>query len=237
MAAAAGNPPPLTRIRCRQRTGRRATASPPEETRLIEWRVRRRAALGKVIAEHSISLDGFSTGPNVTPGDPLGAGGEQLHEWMFPAGGLSGTNARVAAEMFESSGAVIVGRRMFDLGVEPWGDDPPFHMPVFVVTHRQRAALPKRGGTTYHFVMEGIERTLDLAKEAARGKDVAIEGGADVVRQFLAKGLIDELRIHIVPVLLGSGTRLFGEGQHTELELSRAVDGPGVTHLTFRVPR
>jgi dihydrofolate reductase len=131
----------------------------------------------------------------------------------------------------------MVGRRMFDLGFGPWGDEPPFHLPVFVLTHRLRDPILMRGGTTYHFV-SGVESALEAAKAAAHGRDIAIEGGADVIQQYIGAGLVDELRIHLVPLLLGSGTRFFAAaGPRSDLEVARAIEGPGVTHLTFRFTR
>jgi dihydrofolate reductase len=188
--------------------------------------------MGRVIAELSVSLDGFSAGPNVAVGNGMGDGGERLHEWMIPA-----SSGEYRVETLETSGAVVMGRRMFDLGLEPWGDDPPFHMPVFVVTHRAGAPLVKQGGTTYHFVTGGVEPALERARAAAGATDVAVMGGADSVRQFVGAGLVDELRLHLVPVLLGDGTRLFERmgPEHIELECARVIGAPGVTHLTFRL--
>ena len=187
--------------------------------------------MGKVIADQSMSLDGFSTGPNVGPGNGMGDGGELLHEWM------EGRYAEGPAKLFEHSGAVVVGRRMFDLGEEPWGENPPFHMPVFVVTHRAEDPLVKEGGTTYTFVTGGVAAALARAKEAAGGKDVAVLGGADVIRQFAEAGLLDELRLHIAHVLLGDGTRLFDriDPKRVTMERTGVVDAPGVTHLTLRL--
>ena len=187
--------------------------------------------MGKAIADQSMSLDGFSTGPNVGPGNGMGDGGELLHEWM------EGRYAEGPAKLFEHSGAVVVGRRMFDLGVEPWGKNPPFHQPVFVVTHRAGAPLVKEGGTTYTFVTGGAAAALARAKEAAGGQDVAVLCGADVIRQFAEAGLLDELRLHIAHVLLGDGTRLFDriDTKRVRLERTRVVDAPGATHLTFRL--
>jgi dihydrofolate reductase len=192
--------------------------------------------MGKVIAEQSVSLDGFSAGPNIGAENPMGDGGEQLHEWMFPVGGATGRDGQVRDAMFGTSGAVVMGRRMFELGLEPWGDEPPFHMPVYVVTHRARDSLAKRGGTTYHFVIGGIENVLAAARSAAADKDIAIVGGANTIQQFIRTGLVDELRVHLVPVLLGDGTRLFDRigPEHVELENASVIDSPGVTHLTFR---
>ena len=197
--------------------------------------------MGKVIADQSMSLDGFSAGPNVAVGNGMGDGGEQLHDWMFSAGDGAAINAGVREDtpfnLLQRSGAVVVGRRMFDLGVEPWGENPPFHMPVFVVTHRAEDPLIKEGGTTYTFVTGGVAAALARAKEAAGGKDVAVLGGADVIRQFAAAGLLDELRLHLAHVLLADGTRLFDriDPKCVTLERTRVVDAPGVTHLTFRL--
>jgi dihydrofolate reductase len=193
--------------------------------------------MGKVIADQSMSLDGFSTGPNVGVGNGMGDGGELLHEWMGWEGDVAEINAGVRDELFQGSGAVVMGRRMFDLGVEPWGENPPFHMPVFVVTHHAKDPLVKEGGTTYTFVAGGIAAALARAKEAAGGKDVVVIGGADVIRQFAEAGLLDELRLHLAHVLLGDGTRLFDriDPKRVTLERTRVVDAPGATHLTFRL--
>ena len=193
--------------------------------------------MGKVIADQSMSLDGFSTGPNVGVGNGMGDGGELLHEWMGWEGDVAEINAGVRDELFQGSRAVVMGRRMFDLGVEPWGENPPFHMPVFVVTHRARDPIVKEGGTTYTFVTGGVAAALARAKEAAGGKDVAVLGGADVIRQFAEAGLLDELRLHLAHVLLGDGTRLFDgiDPKRVTLERTRVVDAPGVTHVTFRL--
>jgi dihydrofolate reductase len=195
--------------------------------------------MGRVFAELSVSLDGFIAGPNVRVGNGMGDGGERLHEWMFPADGSRGRIDEAREEMFGTSGGVLMGRRMFDVGEKPWGENPPFHMPVFVVTHRAGDPLVKQGGTTYHFVTGGIDPALERATAAAGDRDVVLLGGADVIRQFVSAGLVDELRIHLVSVLLGDGTRLFeGMGpEHIELECTRVIGEPGVTHLTFRVAK
>jgi dihydrofolate reductase len=199
--------------------------------------------MGKVIADMSMSLDGFSTGPNDGPGNPLGEGGDRLHEWMAGLGDwgerhdLTGPHAEVFRASRAHVGAAVMGRRVFDNGVQPWGDDPPFHVPVFVVTHQAREPLVKQGGTTYTFVTDGIERALVQAQAAAGDKDVLLGGGAAIVRQFLKAGLLDELQLHLVPVLLGGGIRLFDRmgPEHIELDRVRVLDAPGVTHLRFRV--
>jgi dihydrofolate reductase len=195
--------------------------------------------MGKVFVELSASLDGFIAGPNVAVGNGMGDGGERLHEWMFPADGSKGRSDEARKGMFGTSGAVVIGRRMFDVGVKPWGENPPFHMPVFIVTHRAGDPLVKQGGTTYHFVTGGIEHALEEARATAGDRDVVVMGGADVIRQLVKAGLVDELRIHLVPVLLGDGTRLFEQmgPEHIELECTRVIGAPGVTHLTFRVAK
>jgi dihydrofolate reductase len=197
--------------------------------------------LGKVIADQSISLDGFSAGPNVVEGNGMGDGGEQLHDWMFSGRDGAAVDAGASEDtpfnLLQRSGAVVVGRRMFDVGEEPWGDDPPFHQPVFVVTHRAHDPIVKEGGTTYTFVTGGVAAALARAKEAAGGKDVAVLGGADVIRQCAEAGLLDELRLHLTHVLLGDGTRLFDriDPRRVALERTGVIDVPGVTHLTFRL--
>ena len=204
----------------------------------------------------SMSLDGFIAGPNQSQEDPLGQGGTQLHEWAFELaawrtphgrdGGEVNASTEVVEESLENLGAAVMGRNMFGGGPGPWGDDPwdgwwgddpPFHVPVFVVTHHAREPLAKEGGTTFTFVTDGIESALDQAREAAGGKDVALGGGANVAQQYLKAGLIDEMQLHVVPVLLGDGARLFDNlgGAEVGLECTRVIEAPGVTHLTYRV--
>lgn len=209
--------------------------------------------------EISISLDGFIAGPNQSVDNPLGEGGEGLHEWVIRLAawrqphGREGGEVNASTEIVEDSlkniGATIMGRNMFGGGPGPWdeadpwdgwwGEDPPFHTPVFVLTHHRREPLRKQGGTTFHFVSDGIESALEQAREAAGSKDVRLGGGADVARQYLKAGLIDEVQLNLVPVLLGGGERLFEglDGDDVKLELDRAVDAPGVTHLRYRVSR
>jgi len=191
-------------------------------------------------ANLSMSLDGYIAGPNVRVGNGMGDGGDRLHEWMgWEDGGPAATagvgNELTPFDLLQRSGAVVVGRRMFDVGEEPWGDDPPFHQPVFVVTHRPTAPIVKEGGTTYTFVTGGIAAALAQAKEAAGGRDVAVLGGADVIRQFAEAGLLDELRLHLAHVLLGDGTRLLAgiDPTRVTMERTRVVDAPGATHLAF----
>jgi dihydrofolate reductase len=191
--------------------------------------------MAKVTSEISMSLDGFITGPNVRVGNGLGDGGERLHDWRFDA--KTEVDAAIADEIYASTGAVVLGKGMFDVGFEPWGDPPPFGMPVFVVTHEARAPLPMQGGTTYTFVNDGIEAALELARAAAGEKNAGIWGGADIIRQYLKAGLLDELQIHLVPILLGGGIRLFEnfDPRGIELRRMRSIETPGATHLRFEV--
>jgi dihydrofolate reductase len=204
----------------------------------------------------SISADGFVAGPDQSADNPLGEGGESLHEWVFPLaawrephgmeGGEVNASTPIVEEMLVNAGAAVMGRNMFgppgggDWGDGEWkgwwGDDPPYHYDVFVVTHHARDPLTMDGGTTFHFVTDGIERALERAKESAGGQDVMLWGGAQVINQYLAVGLLGELELHVVPVLLGGGARLFdGVGAGIELEQLRAVEAPGVTHVRYRV--
>ena len=204
----------------------------------------------------SVSLDGFVAGPNPSQEEPLGERGEELHEWVLKLAawrkphGREGGEVNASSALFEESlqnvGATIMGRNMFGGGPGPWGDDPwdgwwgddpPFHHPVFVLTHHERERLDKQGGNSFTFVTDGIESALEQAKDAAAGKDVALAGGAEVAQQYLAAGLIDELLLNVVPVLLGSGTRLFenlGDVAKIGLEQVRVVEAPDVAHLVYR---
>jgi dihydrofolate reductase len=186
----------------------------------------------KVIAEVSISLDGYSAGPNMSVKNPMGDGGSQLHEWIFRPTGHEG-----ALLEFSPEGAVIIGRHMFDTGEEPWGENPPFHQPVFVLTHEPRETIVKEGGTTFTFVSDSIESALRKAKAAAGEKDVLLGGGAHTVQQYLRAGLIDEICIHLIPVVLGGGIRFFEATGSARIELERTdvMVSPAVTHLWFRV--
>jgi dihydrofolate reductase len=211
----------------------------------------------KLRFEISISVDGFVAGPNQSEEHPLGEGGEGLHEWVIKLeawrkphgreGGEVNASSEIVEEYDENLGAVVMGRNMFGGGPGPWGsdpwngwwgDDPPFHVPVFVLTHHEREPLEMDGGTTFHFVTDGIESALKRAKAAAGGKDVRLGGGAEAAQQYLAAGLIDELQLNVVPVLLGGGSRLFENvGTDVGLELDRVVAAPEVTHVRYRVSR
>jgi dihydrofolate reductase len=189
----------------------------------------------KVLMEITMSLDGFTAGPDDSPEEPLGVGGERLHEWMF-ADRSPAEIERYQTDHFSTIGAVVIGRRMADLGIPNWGEEPVFRAPVFVVTHRPAETIVKTGGTSYTFVTEGLEAAMEQAKEAAGAQDVMVEGGADVDRQCLNAGLIDEIRLHIAPILLGAGVSLFtGVRPDLRLVTSEATADPLATHVTYRV--
>jgi dihydrofolate reductase len=195
----------------------------------------RRASMGRVTSEISMSLDGFIAGPNVGVGNGMGDHGDRLHDWRFDA--KTETDVAIVDEIYASTGAVLIGKRMFDVGFEPWGDPPPFGMPVSVVTHEDREPLPMQGGTTYTFVTDGIEAALELARAAAGAMDVGIWGGANIMRQYLKAGLLDEMQIHLIPILLGRGIRLFEDLDPEGIELRRtsSIETPGATHFRFEV--
>lgn len=191
--------------------------------------------MSKVYAELSMSLDGFITGPNVRVGNGMGDDGDRLHDWMFD--GKTPADEKILAEARKGTGAVIIGKGMFDVGFEPWGDPPPFGVPVFIVTHERRKPLPMQGGTTYIFVADGIEAALEQARAAAGGQNVGIWGGANIMRQYLAAGLVNEMHLHLVPVLLGGGIRLFEgfDGKAIEFRKVGVVETQGVSHFRFEV--
>ena len=215
--------------------------------------------MSKLRCHISISADGFVAGPNQSDENPLGEGGEQLHAWAVSLaawrdahdhqGGEVNESTRVMEETRANTGAGVMGRNMFgpphggDWGDGQWkgwwGDDPPYHNDVFILTHHSREPVEMKGGTTYHFVTDGIERALERAKESAGGQDVRLWGGAQAIQQYLAAGLLDELELHVVPVLLGDGARLFDNlgGAAIALEQVRAVEAPGVTHIKYRSTR
>ncbi|SRR5258708_7545117 len=193
--------------------------------------------MSKVTSEISMSLDGFIAGPDVRVGNGMGDGGDRLHDWRFDA--KTETDDAILAEIYASNGAIVIGKRMFDVGYEPWGDPPPFGVPVFIVTHEAREPMPMQGGTTYRFVTGGIEAALEQARAAAGDKNVLVQGGANIIRQYLKAGLLDELHIAIAPILLGDGIRLF-EGLDPEgivLRKVSSIETPGATHLHFEVVR
>ena len=206
-----------------------------------------------VTCQITISLDGYAAGPNQSRENPLGEGAERLHEWAIKtdawreqhglAGGERDADSEVAEEVTRNVGAVIMGRNMFDHGRgdwDPewrgwWGEDPPFHTPVYVLTHHPREPLEMDGGTTFHFVTDGAESALEQARTAAGDRDVSIAGGASTVQQYLRAGLLDELYLHIAPVLLGAGERLFDEVGDPTFEPVKVVASPAATHVKYRV--
>jgi dihydrofolate reductase len=236
----------------------------PDEFRGVALSERRqptggRLTVPKLKLDISMSLDGYIAGPEQTLQDPLGQGGERLHEWVFGlksfrerhgmSGGETGADDEIVAETVRGIGAVVMGRKMFSGGAGPWetdpnadawwGDDPPFRVPVFVLTHHERPPLVKQGGTTFTFVTDGIESALEQARAAAGADDISLAGGASIARQYLAAGFLDELQLHVAPVMLGGGVRLFDDSlpAPVELEAERVVASPAVTHLRFRVVR
>ena len=205
--------------------------------------------MGTVFADFAVSLDGFIAGPNAKPGNPLGDGGTRLHEWVYvlaswrEMSGLPGGDRNADDDLvrhtIERAGAHVMGRKMFDEGEVGWPANAPFHKPVFVVTHNVREPWPRPGGTTFNFVTQGAAAALELAKSAAAGKDVRISGGAEVFQQLFGAGLVDELTLHVVPIVLGSGVRLFdrlGPGDQS-LEVSVARASRLATHTTYLASR
>jgi dihydrofolate reductase len=204
-----------------------------------------------IACQITISLDGFAAGPSQSLENPLGEGGERLHEWVVATrswraqhgheGGVTGPDDEVARA---NIGAYIMGRNMFGGGDGAWdeswrgwwGEEPPFHAPVFVLTHHEREPLELED-TTFTFVTEGVEAALEQARSAAGEQRVMVAGGASAVRQYLAAGSLDTLELHIVPVLLGGGARLLENLGHVQLEQAEVVAGPAVTHVTYRVKR
>jgi dihydrofolate reductase len=203
------------------------------------------SSMSTVTCQISISLDGFVAGPNQSIDNPIGEGGMRLHEWVFATDGDRNADAEVIEEVFQGVGAYIMGRKMFGGGDGPWdetwtgwwGDDPPYHTPVFVLTNHPRDPLEMQGGTTFNFVTDGIESALEQARAAAGDKDVVIAGGASAVQQYLAAGLLDELYLHVVPIVLGSGERLLEDVGDPTLEPIKVVASPAVTHVKYRVVR
>jgi dihydrofolate reductase len=217
--------------------------------------------MSSVVLDITMSLDGFVAGPDMSPDDPLGRDGMRLHEWVFELatfkrmtgeeGGVETVDDEIMAETQARPGAVVMGRGMFGGGPGPWGSpewgegvwegwwgpEPPYGKPVFVLTHHEREPLVL-GETTFTFVTDGVESAIAQAKAACGDGDVLVAGGADAASQALAAGLLDEIQVHVVPLLLGSGKRLFaGLDAPVTLEKTRGIDSPGVTHLRYRVVR
>jgi dihydrofolate reductase len=209
-----------------------------------------------VTAQMSVSVDGFYAGPKDTDMQAWLEGTEapgffRVTRWVIDAeawrqrlgfqGGEQSTNSSIIAETFNAAGAYVMGRRMADGGEIPWGEDPPFRAPVFVVTHRPRPTLRRQGGTSFTYVTSGIESAIDQARAAANGKNVAIAGGGTLLRQVIKLGLLDEVELHIIPVILGEGMRLLGpdlslgEKEGIELTPARVVATPDVTHIRYKI--
>jgi dihydrofolate reductase len=209
--------------------------------------------MSSVTCQISISLDGYVAGPNQSTDNPIGEGGMRLHQWAFATdawneahgskGGERTPDSKVAEEVMQGIGAFIMGRNMFGPGGGEWdeswtgwwGEDPPYHTPVYVLTHHEREPVQMQGGTSFHFVTDGIESALEQARAAAGDLDVSIAGGAGTVNQYLAAGLLEELYLHIVPVVLGAGERLLVDVGNPTLEPIEVVPSPGVTHVKYRV--
>ncbi|HEY2803578.1 MAG TPA: dihydrofolate reductase family protein [Actinomycetota bacterium] len=211
--------------------------------------------MGIVRFQVAVSLDGFMAGPDQSVENPLGIGGEDLHSWMFELevwqrfhgqeGGVVNASTQVVEEAQARVGAYVMGRNMFGGGPGPWagdpewrgwwGEDPPYHAPVYVLTHHGRDSLVMQGGTTFHFVTDGSDAALAQAREAAGERDVAIGGGAKTIQQYLAAGAVDEFELHVAPQILGSGERLLENVGDLRLEQVRAIEAPGVAHVKYRV--
>ena len=214
--------------------------------------------MGKVWFQLSVSVDGYSAGPEQSVENPIGVGAMRLFEWQFaleawhrltgtPGEGVENASTPVFEEALTDYGAVVMGRNMFGGGTGPWpedppwngwwGDDPPYHTPVYVLTHHARPPQPMEGGTTFRFVTEGVESAIEQAKAAAGDRNVLIGGGPNTVQQALRAGLVDEFELHVTPVVLGGGERLLDAIGGPQLEQIRVVEAPGVTHLKYRIVR
>lgn len=208
-----------------------------------------------VRAEISVSLDGFAAGPDQSMDNPLGVGGESLHDWVIATkgwrekhgreGGATGVDSDIADAMLTDIGAVVMGRKMFGGGPGRWdddwkgwwGDDPPYHVDTYVLTHHPRESIEMEGGTTFHFVTEGVEAAMEMARESAGERDVLVMGGASAINQFIAAGLVDELLLHVAPVILGGGERLLADVGTPKLSLVETIPSPAVTHLRYAIER
>jgi len=207
--------------------------------------------MSKLKLNITMSLDGFVAGPDQSQENPIGVGGQELHRWLLPLeafrvmhgqeGGEVNASTPFAEDILGGAGATIMGRNMFGGGPGPWdeswtgwwGDDPPYHHPTFVLTSHARDPLEMLGGTTFYFVTDGIESALEQARAAAGEKDVSLGGGASVAQQYLAAGLLDEIVVSVVPVMLGSGARLFENVGDAQLEQVESAEAPGVTHIRY----
>lgn len=197
--------------------------------------------MGIVCCDVTVSMDGFVAGPEQSREEPLGIGGEELHRWMFERR----EENLAEVEAIVDAGAFIMGRNMFgpvrgvwdEIWRGWWGDEPPYHAPVFVLTHHEREPIPMRGGTTFYFVTGGVHEALERAREVSPERNIAVAGGAQTINQFLAAGLLDELRLHIAPILLGAGARLFDEVPLIDAVPVHSRADPLVTHSTYRFPK
>jgi dihydrofolate reductase len=211
--------------------------------------------MGIVTGNISISLDGYVAGPRQGLDNPVGEGGERLHEWMFSTagwramagldGGEESADSEVVEDVMRGVGAYVMGRNMFGGGPDEWdeawtgwwGDDPPYHTPVFVLTHHPRSPVPMAGGTTFNFVTDGVASALTQARAAAGDQNVSVAGGASTIAQVLAAGLLDELYLHLVPIVLGDGERLLVDVGDPVLEPINVIASPRVTHIKYRIHR
>lgn len=203
--------------------------------------------MGNVFVDIGMSLDGYIAGPNGGPENPMGGAAARIHKWIMVVeswrqsqsmdGGETSQDNDIAAETISRAGAYVMGRRMFDEGERVWPDPPPFGAPVFVLTNQPREPWPRQGGTTFHFVTDGIESALDQARDAAGDKDVRISGGACVIQQYINAGLVDELYVHLAPIIMGDGVPLF-EGVDTArvaLQPESTIGSDNVTHIRYQV--
>jgi dihydrofolate reductase len=203
--------------------------------------------MGRILLSMSVSLDGFAAGPDVTADHPMGRGGERLHEWLFHDGGQRavaadgvtpvGIDAEQARQRYATTGAVVIGKRTFDIGVDLW-QDTPFPVPCFVITHESREPLTMKSDS-FTFVTDGLRSALRQAQQAAGDRSVLIMGGPTTGQQFVRAGLVDDIHLQLVPVFLGTGTRLFDHlgTEHIELERTAVIESPHVTHLRFQLAR
>jgi dihydrofolate reductase len=204
--------------------------------------------MSKVFFDMGISLDGFIAGLNPGPSNPLGNGGLEIHNWIFLQrsfrrllklgdNGETGEDDKLVEEIFKRTGAYIMGKRMFEEGEVNWPEDAPFHTPVFVLTHESRSPWQRKGGTTFHFINDGIESALRHARQVADQKDIRISGGAQTIQQYLNAGFVDEFTIHCSPLFLGQGVHLFDgvEKEKFSVQIIETVHSPHVTHLRYKV--
>ena len=204
--------------------------------------------MSKVFVDVGISLDGYIAGPNIGPQNPIGDGGLAIHDWMFiqksfrehlgmEGGDDNNKDNDLIEEVFNRIGANIMGSHMFEEGEASWPEDAPFHSPVYVLTHKKREPWKRKGGTTFYFTNEPIEKVLEKAKKDAGQKDVRISGGADTIQQYLNAGLVDEFGIHLAPLILGKGIKLFDkiDKEKFSLQVSDVIDSSLVTHLFYEV--